>query len=241
MNKRDFIKATAILTGGAIIIPEWACKSPNIVKSMDLIRKDPFALPILPYAYEALEPNIDTLTMQIHHDKHHAAYITKLNDSLKGSAYETATLEKIFVNLNKTDNAAIRNNAGGHYNHKMFWESLHPNGTKLTDEGLINAINKAFGSFDKFKEQFSASAKTVFGSGWTWLCMDKNKQLYITNTPNQDNPLMTNFATNPGIPLLGLDVWEHAYYLKYQNKRADYINGFFNIVHWEKVGQRFEG
>jgi superoxide dismutase, Fe-Mn family len=241
MNKRDFIKATAILTGSAIILPEWACKSPNMVKSMDSIRKDPFTLPILPYAYEALEPNIDTLTMQIHHDKHHATYITKLNDALKGSPYETATLEKIFVNLNKTDNAAIRNNAGGHYNHTMFWESMHPNGSKLTDEGLINAINKAFGSFDKFKEQFSASAKTVFGSGWTWLCMDKNKQLFITNTPNQDNPLMTNFATNPGIPLLGLDVWEHAYYLKYQNKRADYINGFFNIIHWEKVSQRYEG
>jgi superoxide dismutase, Fe-Mn family len=241
MNKRDFIKATAILTGSAIILPEWACKSPNMVKSMDSIRKDPFTLPILPYAYEALEPNIDTLTMQIHHDKHHATYITKLNDALKGSPYETATLEKIFVNLNKTDNAAIRNNAGGHYNHTMFWESMHSNGSKLTNEGLINAINKAFGSFDKFKEQFSASAKTVFGSGWTWLCMDKNKQLFITNTPNQDNPLMTNFATNPGIPLLGLDVWEHAYYLKYQNKRADYINGFFNIIHWEKVSQRYEG
>ncbi len=241
MNKRTFIKATAIITGGAIVLPEWACKSPSLVKSIDSIRKDPFTLAPLSFGYEALEPYFDTMTMQIHHDKHHAAYITKLNDAIKGSTYESATLEKILFNINKSDNVAIRNNAGGHYNHTFFWESLHPNGIKLSHEGLITAINTTFGSFDKFKEQFSTAAKSVFGSGWTWLCMDNNKLLFITTTPNQDNPLMSNFASKLGVPILGLDVWEHAYYLKYQNKRADYINGFFNLIHWEKVAQRFVG
>jgi Fe-Mn family superoxide dismutase len=238
MNKRKFLKNLSVLTGGALVWSNYTL-SATTVQRMNPARSEPFSLPKLPYDFGALEPNIDAKTMEIHHGKHHAAYIAKLNDAVKGTRYETVSIEDIIKNVTEKDAAAIRNNGGGHYNHAMFWESMAPNGTKLSNTKFITAMDASFGSFEKMKELFVSNAKNVFGSGWTWICMDKNKNLMITNTPNQDNPLMTNIVKTNGIPILGLDVWEHAYYLKYQNNRADYINKFFNLINWNKVEERY--
>jgi Fe-Mn family superoxide dismutase len=196
-----------------------------------------FELPSLSYAYAALEPHVDARTMEIHHTKHHQAYITNLNAAITGTASEGKSLEALMAEMSKHP-AAVRNNGGGHYNHTLFWEIMGPNAGGQPTGDLADAINTAFGSFDKFKEDFSKAGMTRFGSGWAWLIKHDGK-LVITSTPNQDNPLM-DLADVKGSPLLGLDVWEHAYYLHYQNRRADYIGAWWNVVNWNKVSERFQ-
>jgi Fe-Mn family superoxide dismutase len=193
-----------------------------------------FELPNLPYAYDALEPHIDARTMEIHHSKHHAAYTTNLNNAIAGTDLENLSIEDVMVK--GFENAAVRNNGGGFYNHNLFWELLSPTGGKVTPT-MEAAINEAFGSFDAFKELFVKAAMTRFGSGWAWLCV-KDGKLEVCSTPNQDNPLMPNVGCS-GFPILGLDVWEHAYYLNYQNRRPDYIQAFFNVINWEVVEARY--
>lgn len=194
-----------------------------------------FTLPDLPYAFDALEPHIDAKTMEIHHGKHHQGYTDKLNDAIKGTELEDLSIEEI---LKKgADKKAVRNNGGGYYNHNLFWKVLSPDGGGKPSGNLASAIDDAFGSFDEFKTKFSEAAKTQFGSGWAWLCVNGGK-LEICSTPNQDNPLMPGVGCG-GTPILGLDVWEHAYYLNYQNKRPDYVEAFWNIVNWDQVAKNF--
>lgn len=195
-----------------------------------------FTLPALPYAFDALEPHIDTLTMQIHHGKHHQAYVDNLNKAIAGTPNESKTIEEI-VAVAGSISPAVRNNGGGHWNHSFFWESLTANAVAPSGP-LADAITAAFGTLDAFKEKFAAAGLGRFGSGWAWLIV-KDGKLEISSTPNQDNPLM-DVAEVKGTPVLGCDVWEHAYYLKYQNKRADYLTAFWNVVNWAKVAERFE-
>ena len=195
-----------------------------------------FELPKLPYAYDALEPHIDKETMEIHHTKHHNTYETKLNDAVKGTDLESKSIEDIVKNLNSVPDdirTAVQNNGGGHYNHSLFWELLTPNASEPSGE-VVDAISSTFGSLDKFKEEFAAAAAGRFGSGWAWLVVD-NGELAIVSTPNQDNPI-----SEGKLPILGLDVWEHAYYLNYQNRRPDYINAFWNVVNWDKVNELYQ-
>lgn len=196
-----------------------------------------FELPKLNYAFDALEPHIDAKTMEIHHDKHHAGYTSKLNDAIKGTDNEGKTIENILKNLDMS-NKAVRNNGGGYYNHNLFWEVMSPDGGGKPDGELAKAIDVAFGSFDAFKEEFSKAGATQFGSGWAWLCVHKGGKVEVCSTPNQDNPLMPEIGCS-GTPILGMDVWEHAYYLKYQNKRPDYINAFFDVINWKEVAARY--
>lgn len=195
-----------------------------------------FTLPALPYAYDALEPHIDKQTMQIHHDKHHQAYVDNLNKAIAGTENENKSIEELVKHAGSIS-PAVRNNGGGHWNHSFFWESLTANGGQ-PDGKLADAINEAFGSLEGMKEKFNAAGLSRFGSGWAWL-INNNGKLEISSTPNQDNPLM-DVAETKGTPLLGCDVWEHAYYLKYQNKRADYLNAFWSVVNWKKVAERFK-
>jgi Fe-Mn family superoxide dismutase len=195
-----------------------------------------FTLPALPYAFNALEPHIDARTMEIHHGKHHNAYVTNLNNAIAGSDAEKLSIEEICKTISKYP-APVRNNGGGHYNHSMFWTILGPKGGAPSG-GMADAINSAFGTVDEFKTKFAAAATGRFGSGWAWLIKDASGKLAITSTPNQDNPLM-DVAEVKGTPLLGLDVWEHAYYLNYQNRRPDYITAFWNVVNWDEVAKRF--
>ena len=192
-------------------------------------------LPSLPYDFAALEPHIDAQTMQIHHDKHHQAYVDNLNKAIAGTDAENLSLEDLMKNINKYD-AAVRNNGGGHFNHSLFWTVLGANGSKPSGD-LEKAINDAFGSLDGLKEKMNEAGAKRFGSGWAWLCK-KDGKLEVCSTPNQDNPLMPETGCG-GTPILGIDVWEHAYYLKYQNKRPDYLNAIWNVVNWEEVGKRF--
>ncbi len=196
-----------------------------------------FELPALPYAHNALEPNIDAQTMEIHHGKHHAGYTSKLNAAIEGTDMAGKSIEDLLAH--HSDNAAIRNNGGGYYNHCLFWEVMGPNGGGTPSGALATAINEAFGSFEEFKNTFSNAAATQFGSGWAWLCVNKGGKVEVCSTPNQDNPLMPSVGCS-GTPILGLDVWEHAYYLKYQNRRPDYIDAFFNVVNWDEVSKRYE-
>ena len=191
----------------------------------------------LPYAYDALEPYIDAQTMEIHYSRHHQAYFNNLTKAVAGTELEGQSLEALFAKISQLP-VAVRNNGGGHWNHALFWKSLSPQGGGQPDGDLLAAIEKAFGSFDEFKKQFDAAAVGRFGSGWAWLGVGADGKLFISSTPNQDNPLM-DVAEKRGAPLLGLDVWEHAYYLKYQNKRADYIAAFWNVVNWPEVAARF--
>ena len=195
-----------------------------------------FTLAPLPYAHDALEPHIDTQTMQIHHGKHHQAYVDNLNKAIAGTDNENKSLEELVAYAGSIS-PAVRNNGGGHWNHTFFWESLAPNAGGAPTGKLADAINEAFGSFDAFKEKFAAAGMTRFGSGWAWL-IEQDGKLVISSTPNQDNPLM-DVADVKGKPILGVDVWEHAYYLKYQNRRADYLAAFWNVVNWSKVAERF--
>lgn len=196
-----------------------------------------FELPKLPYSFDALEPHIDAKTMEIHHDKHHAGYTSKLNAAIEGTDLEGKKIEDILNNLDMS-NAAVRNNGGGFYNHSLFWEIMSPNGGGEPSGDLAAAIDDAYGSFESFKDTFSKAAAGQFGSGWAWLCVHKGGKVEVCSTPNQDNPLMPEVGCG-GFPILGLDVWEHAYYLNYQNKRPDYIQAFFNVINWEEVSRRF--
>jgi len=195
-----------------------------------------FQLPALPYALDALEPHIDSRTMEIHHGKHHNAYVTNLNAALTGTDLEGKSLEDLMKVAGS--NPAVRNNGGGHWNHSLFWEIISPNGGGLPSGDLATAIDAKFGSFESFKEAFNKAAATRFGSGWAWLCVDTKKELCVCSSPNQDNPLM-DVSDCPGTPILGLDVWEHAYYLNYQNRRPDYIAAFWNLVNWDAVSKRY--
>lgn len=196
-----------------------------------------FELPELPYAYDALEPHIDARTMEIHHTKHHNAYTTNLNAAIEGTDMEGKTIENILINLDKK-NMAVRNNGGGFYNHNLYWSVMSPNGGGLPTGDLLAAIEAAFVSFDEFKAKFSKAGITQFGSGWAWLCVQKDGKLDVCGTANQDNPLMPEIGCG-GTPILGMDVWEHAYYLHYQNRRPDYVEAFFNIIDWTEVARRY--
>jgi len=196
-----------------------------------------FQLPDLNYGFDSLEPHIDAKTMQIHHGKHHAGYTSKLNAAVEGTDLEGKSIEDLLSNLDLS-NSAVRNNGGGYYNHCLFWEIMSPNGGGSPSGNLLSAIEKAFGSFDEFKAEFSKAAATRFGSGWAWLCAHSDGSLEICSTANQDNPIMNGIGCG-GSPILGLDVWEHAYYLNYQNRRPDYINGFFNVIDWAKVEEKY--
>jgi len=195
-----------------------------------------FQLPDLPYNFDALEPHIDSKTMQIHHGKHHAGYTTKLNAAIAGTDLEGKSIVDILKNLDMS-NTAVRNNGGGYFNHCLFWEIMGPNGSGAPSGALANAIDKSFGSFDEFKSKFSTAAGTRFGSGWAWLCVDSEGGLEVCSTANQDNPLMPGECGKT--PILGLDVWEHAYYLNYQNRRPDYIEAFFSVVNWNAVSTKY--
>jgi Fe-Mn family superoxide dismutase len=196
-----------------------------------------FQLPKLQYSYDALEPYIDARTMEIHHTKHHNGYTTNLNNAIAGTELEGKSIEELLASLDMT-NAAVRNNGGGFYNHSLFWEVMSPNGGGEASGALADAINNAFGSFGAFQDAFSKAAATRFGSGWAWLCVHKGGAVEICSTPNQDNPLMSGVGCG-GTPVLGLDVWEHAYYLNYQNRRPDYINAFYNVINWDEVSKRY--
>ncbi|MFW5755112.1 MAG: superoxide dismutase [Tangfeifania sp.] len=197
-----------------------------------------FELPKLGYSYDALEPNIDARTMEIHHTKHHGGYTTKLNNAVEGTGLEGKTIEEILKNVS-AHSTAVRNNGGGYYNHNLYWEILAPGGAKTPEGELADAIDESFGSLENFREAFIQAALTRFGSGWAWLVLQNNK-LAVSSTPNQDNPLM-DVAEVQGTPVLGIDVWEHAYYLKYQNKRPDYVNAFWDLINWDEVARRFKG
>ncbi len=197
-----------------------------------------FQLPKLPYAYDALEPHIDALTMEIHHSKHHNGYTTNLNNAIAGTDLESKDILDILENMDM-NNAAVRNNGGGFYNHDLFWKVMSPNGGGAPSGALAGAIDDAYGSYDAFKEAFSKAAATRFGSGWAWLCVHKGGKVEVCSSANQDNPLMPGIGCG-GVPILGLDVWEHAYYLNYQNRRPDYIKAFFNVINWEEVSKRYE-
>ncbi len=197
----------------------------------------PFTLDPLPYPYEALEPHIDTMTMQIHHDKHHQAYVNNLNAALAGHEADTWDIEKILTQLDKIPEdkrTAVRNNGGGHHNHSLFWEILTPGGSNVPGGDLKDAIDKSFGSFDNLKAELTKAGSTRFGSGWAWLVLKSDKSLSVISTPNQDSPLMDGLR-----PILGIDVCEHAYYLKYQNRRPDYLAAIFNVINWDKVGELY--
>ncbi len=196
-----------------------------------------FTLPDLPYAHNALEPSIDAKTMEVHHGKHHAGYTSKLNAAIEGTPLDGKSIEDILANVSK-HSTGVRNNGGGFYNHSLFWEIMGPNGGGNPSGELAAAIDKAFGSFEKFKEAFTTAATGQFGSGWAWLIKQADGSLAVTSTPNQDNPLM-DVADKKGTPILGLDVWEHAYYLHYQNRRPAYVENFFNVINWDKVAEHY--
>ncbi len=196
-----------------------------------------FKLPDLPYAFNALEPHIDARTMEIHHGKHHAAYTNNLNNAIAGTPLEGKSIEEILKNLDMA-NMPVRNNGGGFYNHNLFWEIMSPNGGGAPTGEIAEAITRDFGSIDALKEKFNAAATTRFGSGWAWLCVQAGGKLEVCSTPNQDNPLMPNTGCG-GTPVMGLDVWEHAYYLNYQNRRPDYITAFWNVINWAEVNKRY--
>jgi superoxide dismutase, Fe-Mn family len=243
-GNRKMIPATIILAG---LILAGSCqlvgqrtneRNRNQQQKSETIMKDgKHTLADLPYAYNALEPHIDAQTMKIHHSKHHQAYINNLNNAIEGSDLANKTLEEIFTNMSSHP-VAVRNNGGGHWNHTMFWKVMSPNGGGQPSQRLLSAIESRFGSFDKFKEEFNKAAATRFGSGWAWLIVDNNGQLQVTSTANQDNPLM-DVADVKGTPILGIDVWEHAYYLKYQNRRPDYVSAFWNVINWQEVERRY--
>jgi Fe-Mn family superoxide dismutase len=201
-----------------------------------------FELPPLPYAYDALEPTIDDATMHLHHDKHHQAYVNNLNAAVEGTPFADMSIDVLVRNLNQVPEAkrtAVRNNGGGHYNHSMFWEIMTPGGGGAPTGAIGQAINDAFGSFDAMKEAFNKAGAGRFGSGWAWVIVGSDGKLAITSTPNQDNPLMSGIVETPGFPVLGNDVWEHAYYLKYQNRRPEYLAAWWDVINWDKVNERY--
>jgi Fe-Mn family superoxide dismutase len=241
-SRRDFLFKSLLAGVGISLLGKNALNAAEKKEYMEFLSTaGPYTLPALPYAYDALEPHIDTMTMQIHHDKHHQAYVTNLNKALESVKDAPATLEEILKNVSKFP-MAVRNNGGGHWNHSLFWTllraSYNANAANVPVGKLGDAINSSFGSFDKFKEQFAAAGKDRFGSGWAWLIVGTDKKLAICSTANQDNPLM-DIAETKGTPVLCCDVWEHAYYLKYQNKRADYMAAFWNVVNWDAAADLY--
>ncbi len=237
-SRKNFIRTSSLLVAGAMVNTNVLQAA---VKKVNQVSGNEFVLPDLEYSYEALEPHIDATTMRIHHTKHHQAYITNLNNAIaKETSLKGKTLEQLITNINslpETVKSAIRNNGGGHWNHSFFWQIMKP-GSKMSKK-TETALIQNFGSVDEFKKQFEKAGLTQFGSGWAWLIKQNNK-LLVTATPNQDNPLM-DIAAVKGTPILGIDVWEHAYYLKYQNKRNDYLQAFWNVVNWEKVDALING
>jgi Fe-Mn family superoxide dismutase len=236
VNKRSFIKS--VVLGGAGLVATNLSSRLKAATTASRKRKwdGEFVLPDLPYAYDALEPYIDAQTMELHHSKHHAAYTKNFNAAVKEAGLTGKTAREILSEVSRYP-ASIRNNGGGYFNHKLFWKMLAPATGKKPSQELLEALNKQFGSFDAFKDKFSTAAKTVFGSGWAWLILAGDK-LMVTSTPNQDSPIM-DIVQEKGTPLLCVDVWEHAYYLKYQNRRADYVDAFWNVVNWDFVSQRY--
>jgi len=237
MERRNFFKSVGLLTAAAYLGPKLIANDQVTMKSSSIEGVPASEFPPLPYAYDALEPYIDARTMEIHYDKHHRAYYTNFLNAIKGTALEGMALSSIFSSVSKQPDA-VRNNGGGYYNHLFFWKNLG-NSSALISAELSAAITKSFGSFDKFREAFNTAAKTRFGSGWAWLYLNADKNLAVGNSPNQDNPLM-DLTPVKGTPLLTLDVWEHAYYLKYQNKRVDYVDAFWNVVNWDEVNKRYQ-
>ena len=236
MARRTFVKSVGLATAAAYISPKVIGNNQITVSTSAIEGAPAPEFPALPFAYDALEPYIDAKTMEIHYDRHHRAYFTNFVNAIKGTPLEGMAVSDIFASISKQSDA-VRNNGGGYYNHIFFWNSLASKSAGPSAE-LQAALTKSFGSIDKFKEAFGTAAKTRFGSGWAWLYLNGDKNLAIGSTPNQDNPLM-DISTVKGTPLLTLDVWEHAYYLKYQNKRADYIDAFWNVVNWEEVNKRY--
>jgi Fe-Mn family superoxide dismutase len=237
MERRKFVKTVGLVTAAAYAGPKVLANEQVSVKSATISGAQALEFPALPYAYNALEPYIDARTMEIHYDKHFRGYYTNFVNAIKGTPLESMTLPDIFATVSKQSDA-VRNNAGGFYNHNLFWNNLGTSSAGPSAE-LSADINKAFGSFDKFRETFSTAAKTRFGSGWAWLYLNSDMKLAVGSTPNQDNTLM-DISPIKGTPLLTLDVWEHAYYLKYQNKRADYVEAFWNVVNWDEVNNRYQ-
>jgi len=243
MNKREFLKVAGVVTAGAMITPIIGC-NPSEPKTSNAITANvdgTFTLPKLNYEFKALEPNIDARTMEIHHDKHHAGYVKKFNAALTEAKVSGKSLVDILANLKDTKaDTGLRNNGGGHFNHSLYWNVMAPNtGGKPTGD-MADALNATFGGYMKFRSLFEKAAKTRFGSGWAWLSKGSDGKLFISSTPNQDNPLMKNLVEKSGTPILGIDVWEHAYYLKHQNRRGDYIANFFNVIDWNKVAENFK-
>ncbi len=237
MKSKNIIKKLGLGVIAAMLTVNSFSESPENLNNTTMEKFDIHTFPALPYSYDALEPYIDARTMEIHYDKHHRAYFNNFIAAIKGTKLENSTIEEIFASVSAAGDA-VRNNGGGFYNHVFFWNSMSPKPGKPSPE-LMDAINKTFGSFDKFKEAFNNSAKTRFGSGWAWLYLTPDKKLAVASTPNQDNPLM-DVSPVKGVPLLALDVWEHAYYLKYQNRRPEYVEAFWNIINWEEVNRRYQ-
>ena len=237
MERRKFVKSVGLVTAAAYIGPKVLANDQVKVKATVIEGIPATEFPPLPFAYDALEPYIDARTMEIHYDKHHRAYYTNFLNAIKGTPLEGKALIDVFASVSKQPDA-VRNNGGGYYNHLFFWNNLGKGSAGPSTE-FSAAITKAFGSVDKFKDAFNTAAKTRFGSGWAWLYLNGDKNLAVGSTPNQDNPLM-DISPVKGTPLLTLDVWEHAYYLKYQNKRADYVDAFWNVVNWDEVNRRFQ-
>jgi Fe-Mn family superoxide dismutase len=241
MNRRDFIVTTGIAGLGISILPTASCKNPNPEADQSTDLSGAFTQPELGYAYSDLEPYIDAQTMEIHYSKHHAGYVRKLNAAIENHPLKGQDLDQIMTNI--TADAAdtgVLNNGGGHYNHSLFWKIMTPGGSDQMNSSLLKAIEKQFGSKDKFLDQFGMAAATVFGSGWAWLSVDANQQLFVSATRNQENPAMQKVVKQPGKPILGIDVWEHAYYLKYQNRRKEYISNFLQTINWDVVGENFD-
>lgn len=236
MKRRQFLIKTGVACAGITILPTLSCST----KKKET-QTTTFELPSLGYDYTALEPNIDARTMEIHHTKHHAGYVRNLNKALENNTLKGQSLETICKSVStKTADIALVNNGGGHYNHSLFWEILTPNGDKQPKGKLLEAIQNTFGSFEAFTELFAKTGLTLFGSGWAWLIVNKSGILEVTATQNQENPLMEKIVDVAGTPILGIDVWEHAYYLKYQNRRADYIQNLMKLINWTKVAEKFD-
>jgi Fe-Mn family superoxide dismutase len=235
MKRSNFLQKTLGLFSVGFLASSFSSRKTVSDFSMLPLESAPFILPPLPYSFEALEPHIDRLTMEIHHDRHHKAYVDNLNKAVANTSLASSSLEEMMANVSRHP-IAVRNNGGGHWNHSFLWQLLSPGNSKPS-QGLLNQIQKDFGSIENFKSEFAKAASSRFGSGWAWLIFKEGK-LVISSTPNQDNPLM-DLAEVKGTPLMALDVWEHAYYLKYQNKRADYINAFWNVLNWEFVSEQF--
>lgn len=237
-SRRSFLKKGSLLTlagMGTQVLSGSLLKAMSSSESVSL--NEPFLLPTLPYSYDALEPFVDTMTMEIHYSKHHKAYVDNLNKAMAEGKIN-ATLDELLMNASKYS-PIIRNNAGGHWNHSFFWKLMQPEGGGEPDGEIVSSINEAFGSFDVFKTRLEEAGLKRFGSGWAWLIVDANKKLSIGSTPNQDNPLM-DVSELKGTPILGIDVWEHAYYLKFQNRRGEYLKSWWNVVNWTEVNKNFE-